>query len=383
MNVILVDDEQLALKLLEKQLKQLPQVEIIGQYQDANEAINEILLQRPHAVFLDINMPETNGLEVAERLLEQNPQLEIVFVTAYDDYAIQAFELNAIDYLLKPVQAERLAKTIERLQSKIKEGSPLTAVDSRKTHIQCLHHLKVISADGEVSWRISKGKELFAFLVHHRNTPVQKDLLLETLWPHLDIDKAYAQLYTAVYQLRKNLQQLNSDLHIENKYSNYLINTELVTIDVEKWEKSLSSLPPLSVESVNQHMAIFNSYIGDYFEEHDYLWAEAERERLRTMWYQHALRLSDVLIEANSSDLALQVLSRLKTQFPFSEQIYFSIMKYYYHVGNAQLVKETYRQLIIMLDSEYGISPQQDTIDWYAKIFNNRDTSTIEKRLGE
>src|SRR5690625_3250858 len=114
MRIILVDDEPLALELLELQIKKIKNAEIVKfTHLDIDKHVD--VIKDADLVFLDIEMPGENGLELAGHILEVNPSLEIVFITAFNEYAVQAFELNALDYIMKPVQLERLEKTFERL----------------------------------------------------------------------------------------------------------------------------------------------------------------------------------------------------------------------------------------------------------------------------
>lgn len=109
----LVDDEILAIKELETMLKVFPELEIVGSSDRAAKAVEMINSLKPDLIFLDINMPGMNGFELLENL-EETPN--VIFVTAYDEYAIQAFEVNALDYILKPVNPERLRDAINKVQ---------------------------------------------------------------------------------------------------------------------------------------------------------------------------------------------------------------------------------------------------------------------------
>jgi two-component system LytT family response regulator len=109
---LLVDDEEMAIHRLRKALQAWPQIKVIGEAKDGRSALTFINSQRPDLVFLDIQIPEFNGFEVLNQL-EYSPL--IVFVTAYEEYAIKAFEKNSLDYLLKPVEEERLALTMKRV----------------------------------------------------------------------------------------------------------------------------------------------------------------------------------------------------------------------------------------------------------------------------
>ena len=113
LRVVLADDERPARRFLINLLKSFPDVELIGEATNGKEAIDLIEAERPDLALLDLHMPETGGLDVA-RLVKAGATPSIAFVTAHDDFAIEAFELNAIDYLLKPVDRDRLASTIER-----------------------------------------------------------------------------------------------------------------------------------------------------------------------------------------------------------------------------------------------------------------------------
>ncbi len=112
---IIIDDESLAITELSIMLKNFPEIEIIGECTQATEAIKMVNEQNPDLIFLDINMPGMSGFELLEQL-DQVP--EVVFVTAYDTYAIHAFDVNALDYLLKPVNPDRLAECIKKLELK-------------------------------------------------------------------------------------------------------------------------------------------------------------------------------------------------------------------------------------------------------------------------
>ncbi|MCO1602386.1 LytR/AlgR family response regulator transcription factor [Desulfosporosinus nitroreducens] len=118
-SVVIADDEPLARDELIYLLKQCGDIKIVGEATQGAEALEKILTLKPDVAFLDIQMPNLDGLTVARKLLEEDPALMIVFATAYDKHAIQAFEVNAIDYLLKPFDEERVLKTVERIRQRV------------------------------------------------------------------------------------------------------------------------------------------------------------------------------------------------------------------------------------------------------------------------
>ncbi|ABD83155.1 LytR/AlgR family response regulator transcription factor [Saccharophagus degradans] len=123
-NAIIVDDEAHARQALQHLLGTYKEINIIAQCENGKTAVKAVHELEPQVMFLDIHMPKLDGFEVLELLGDAAPIT--VFITAHDDYAIQAFENNALDYLLKPVSEERLARTVERICQRIKEAN-LTA----------------------------------------------------------------------------------------------------------------------------------------------------------------------------------------------------------------------------------------------------------------
>ncbi len=122
---LIVDDEQPARDELAFLLKDLPDVEVVGQGKNGVEAVHLVGKLNPHLVFLDVQMPGLDGLGVVKKLLEKKGHLPyIVFATAYDSYAVQAFEVNALDYLLKPVARPRLEKAIARVRRLVETAEP-------------------------------------------------------------------------------------------------------------------------------------------------------------------------------------------------------------------------------------------------------------------
>ncbi|MFT2090724.1 LytR/AlgR family response regulator transcription factor [Paraglaciecola sp. 2405UD69-4] len=122
-NTLIVDDEPLALKLLQAKLKKLPEIEIVGQASNGREAISAIMDLAPDLVFLDIQMPGLNGFDVVKNLQSDMSPL-VVFTTAYEQYALDAFDIHAVDYILKPIDDERIKRAVHRAQQRLSKEKP-------------------------------------------------------------------------------------------------------------------------------------------------------------------------------------------------------------------------------------------------------------------
>ena len=122
---VIAEDEALLREALVTLLADAwPDLQIVAECEDGAAALEAIVAHQPEVAFLDIRMPGLTGLEVAAAIAEASPDTQIVFVTAYDQYAIDAFDKGAVDYLLKPIAPERLAATVQRVQSRLSRGNP-------------------------------------------------------------------------------------------------------------------------------------------------------------------------------------------------------------------------------------------------------------------
>jgi DNA-binding LytR/AlgR family response regulator len=122
---VIAEDEELLRTALSSLLKEAwPQLDIVAECEDGASALESIAELQPDVAFLDIRMPGLTGIEVARGLANASPRTQVVFVTAYDQYAIDAFEQGAIDYLLKPITRERLLATVQRIQARAAAGHP-------------------------------------------------------------------------------------------------------------------------------------------------------------------------------------------------------------------------------------------------------------------
>jgi len=143
---IIIDDERLARNELKKLLEQHPDINIIDEASNVDEAVEKIDLSRPDLIFLDIQMPGKTGFDLLAEI-EKSPR--VIFTTAYDEFALKAFEVNALDYLLKPIDPKRLADAIQKLQSEIalEQASLLGVSRGPLTELD-----QVFVKDGERCW---------------------------------------------------------------------------------------------------------------------------------------------------------------------------------------------------------------------------------------
>lgn len=176
MRVVIVDDEELARVVLEEYLTAHPDIEIVARCANGFEAVKAVTELRPDLLFLDVQMPKLDGFEVLELI---GSEVAVIFVTAYDEFALRAFEVHAVDYLLKPFSAERLSEALGRAKGRLGQGErlPIKAVvstarshdrpaqrilvrDGPRVHVVAVDKLDFVQAQDDYVCLHSEGKKL-------------------------------------------------------------------------------------------------------------------------------------------------------------------------------------------------------------------------------
>jgi DNA-binding LytR/AlgR family response regulator len=194
---IIADDERLMRDQLRLRLQQVwPELEILDEAKNGEEAIQLVETLKPDLAFLDIRMPAKTGLEAAKEI---GTKAHIVFITAYDQYAVEAFDQGAVDYVLKPADTERLSKTVERLKARLTTASEPN--DMSNMLAQLAKQLGIAPKPNYLQWiQASIGQEL-------RLIPVEDILFFQS-------DEKYTRVQTASYEalIRKPVRDLAEEL---------------------------------------------------------------------------------------------------------------------------------------------------------------------------
>lgn len=260
-----VDDERHALERFEKIAAGVSGIRLLGLYDTSEEIISHLKRENLDVVFLDIEMPGQNGLQLFKQLQAIDPGLDIVFVTAYKNYAIDAFEMNALDYILKPVTEERFNRTIRRIQDRRRpEGYTV------KPFIQCLGDFEVFVNGSALTWKNSKAKEILGFLVQKKGVPVNWEKIADAVWPDYNAEKSHSNFHATTYLLRKRLAEAGISDLLENNRGNYRVMTDRFTCDYYDLEKKLSSKMTNREED---YKLIEKMVLRGYMESSGYEWA--------------------------------------------------------------------------------------------------------------
>lgn len=368
MNVILVDDEQLALDVMIYNFNKIDNINVKGTYLNPSVLKKEGLDRQVDVAFLDINLPEITGLELAEILLEENPYLIVVFVTAYNQYAVEAFELNALDYLVKPVSIDRLQKTVTRIRKILKHQNETLKNDNSHLRIKVSNQLMIENKLGDfekLTWRTSRAKELFLYLLLNQSFFVSKSSLVEMFWADFESERAYAQLYSTIYQIRKTLLPYAEHIKIKNMSDGYLFTMKNAKVDLVVWEREIEKKEPLNDSTIDKHVENMALYSGPYLNDYDYLWAEPERYRLEQLWIDSVFNIANWYNKSGDLNKALTFYKEISVKYPEMEEVSFSQMKIHAYLGNQSLVFKIYEALDNAVKDKLDIPLRADIVAWF------------------
>lgn len=372
-----MDDEEHALHILELFLGRIGGVEVVGRCQNGFDAIERLRTMKPDVLFLDIEMPEMNGIELAEIVRNDHADLPIVFVTAYDQYAIAAFEREAIDYILKPLEMDRLSKTVARLRREsakpgVSEERQAAAAGQRRMKISVLGPFVARIEDGpRIKWRTAKEKELLAYLAVHGDSRMHRDMIIEELWPDEAYPKAKVYLHTCISLVRKAFKQLGFDGILKYENERYFLDSDRVDIDVQLFKSKLNKLKQSGGASPDEIEKALALYQGHMLKDEDYIWAEQEAEQLDKSAAQWRLQLAESYIETGHYAKASETAERAIECSPYDEEAYRLLMRSFQKMGKNEEVLRVYRSLAERL-KELRIEPSEVTRTMYEHIQTKR-----------
>lgn len=253
MNVIVVDDEIEAGEIFRKKLMQIPEIVDIQVFSDPLEAIEYIRLHSVDIAFLDIEMYHMTGIEMARKIKEISDSINIIFVTGYVQYALDAFGVAACDYLLKPVRLEDIRSALLKLRHPILKAPPVGI------RIQTFGNFEVFVGGKPIPFHRSKSKEILAYLVDRAGASVTKKELAGVLWQ----DEEYTRtrqivLQTLVSEMLRSLKAVNADDIIIRKHNSLSVDPAKFSCDYYEFRKGLTKATA--------------SYGGEYMS--NYSWAE-------------------------------------------------------------------------------------------------------------
>lgn len=287
MNILIVDDEIHSAQLIKRHLGQLTPEDVIIVANNGVEAKVILSEQTIDLAFLDIEMPEITGLELARFMQLEFSSTFVVFVTAHSNYALEAFKVDAIDYITKPIIKEDLAKVLEKV-AKFRISNRPSLESESKILCTAFSDLKLYTDSQPVlKWPTQKCKELMAYLCYSGEpSGISKWKLYDLLWPDKDDNKSELNLRSTASRLNKALTNSNVDLKVKSIKNTYVLEGLPIYTDLKRFQGILSQQQPLSGDLLKHEIDFLEQcYQGEFLEFIDNEWqvdmaAMASRLRL-------------------------------------------------------------------------------------------------------
>lgn len=380
LRAIIVDDEIPALEWLDNILVEIGSVHLAGAYTDPIEALDQLKTESIDIVFLDIEMPGMNGLELAERMLTISPATDVVFVTAYHQYALEAFEYYALDYVLKPASAERIRATLAKVSARRGNSMNRVKANGKGEGFQSFGRFEWMhfsEPDGLVKWRTAKVRELAAYLVHNRNQWVNKDKVQDDLWGDEHLEQSRTYLYTCVYNLRKKLLELGFEELLKSDQNRYRLEIEPFWSDVNEFMVATEEVTAVDASNVEQLEHVASLYRGDYMEEDSFLWAVDDQDQYRERYIALLRQLSDYYVTDRNYSPAIDCLRRILEKNPFLDDVNEQMIRLYARIGDRLSMIRHFEKFTSELKRDLGIEPLERTVRLYEHLRSGRSEDSF------
>lgn len=359
LRLMIVDDEEMAIRRLKRLLSEIGGIGSIETFLDPQEGYDYAKEHDVDVAFLDISMPDINGMRLSALLTDMRRNIDIVLVTGSDEYAVRAYAINVLDYIVKPVTSERLAVTMEKIQRVRRQYDPVPSLE-----VQLFDGMKIIRRTSEgkketIRLRTPKTEELFAFLACKRT--VAREEVTETLWRNLAPDKALKNLNSTVYAIRKAVgyERSGGGITITTTGNEIRLETDDLRCDLYEFERLIKELrraPGESPALLEQAEAL---YKGPLLKGRSYEWAI---EISRSLEQQYIDLLELTAGHHRMHDRPQQTLHYYGEMLKIDamrEDIHYKMMRLYAELGRKNEAMKQYHELEKLLQRELGTSPDR------------------------
>lgn len=353
---MVIDDEWYNLEETSEFVENTGFFHVTGKYQNPIKALEEVTSNYPQVAFVDIELPEMDGITFAEKLLEINPSMIIVFITSYNQYAVQAFDLNAMDYILKPIKSERFNRMVEKIKNEVSLRPQNT---SQILKIKCFNHLTVTIGDIPVKWERAKAEELFAYLLMYHGSYVHKEKIIENLWAGYKPEKALQILQTSVCKIRNLFSQIKNVVSLNYSGNRYCLIVEGGESDYLQVEIALSDYKADDKSTFDGLEKACNLFGKGFLTEEGYSWSLVKDQEMRAGLVAALKEIMNVYVVDGNQDKVIATLKSITKLAPYDKKSNFMLIRIYKESGDNTAAYNHYQWLEKILREEYDEAPSE------------------------
>ena len=355
MKVWLIDDEQPCLEELAWWLKKYPDLEIVGMDTNPVKAFDNILGNSVDAVFLDIDMPVLNGLELVLKLQERCQGVSVIFVTAHAQYALEAYQVHPLDFLLKPISQAKLESCVAYLRSHRK------LFHKEESHndllkIHCFGTFEII-CNTEVKWSTYRVRELLLYLIDKRGHSVTKSELLTVLFNGKEDKNTIHNLYMTIYRLKSLLDTIDPEHKLVRFTDTYSLMIEPGVCDYTDFINFSTMNAVITVENADKAYDVLNLCRGLYLEKESFDWVGESSNEVEIEYERIALGLAIYLMGVGQLQKAEEVLNKILLRNALCEEAYTLLLEITLRLKKLGAFVETYEQYARIMKKELHLKP--------------------------
>lgn len=351
--VYMIDDEQDANELLTIHLQRFNDIDICGSFTESTQLLKALSLSVVDAIFVDIEMRDIHGLELTKTIHEIAPDIKIIFVSAHEEYALSAFELNVLDYLTKPLIHKRLEKTINKLRTHTSERHftyPLIRLFDTMDYVDAQRH------EYQLKFKTRKASELIALLLLATRQTIHKNTMYDTLWPDNRSDSIRYLLNSNVYNANSTLKTLDPPLQIIRDGDMYRF-LEHITTDASLLEEAYQhAIYEGNALALHETLSL---YRGHLMQAEDYPWLISYRQRYFNIYKSLVCRLSNYYFH-NNYDKCIQLLLDSLGKFALSVSLNKALLKAYamahetaFYNEHLSIIKQLYNKSNVQINWDH------------------------------
>ncbi|WP_312649116.1 response regulator [Aminipila sp.] len=366
---IAIDDELASLNRFSRLIKNEERIELLNVFTVSTDALNFIENNFVDLVFLDIEMPDMNGIELAGKILSSNSEAEIIFVTAYEAFALQAFHVYASGYLLKPIASDDISNIVDII-TKRKNKRQSNEIENNMLYVNSFGSVGCYvyrEAEEMIKWRTSKCEELIIYLVEQKKA-VSRDKVIEDLWPNMSYDQAAKNLHVTCYNIRSALKEFNLDDVVIKKYGVYEINKNKVKSDYWDFIEILNGIKANKIDFENIDLLI-KKYQSGYLNNKYYEWCDFVKAWMDIEIEKTLYAILDSCNQENNFEKAIDILLKIISINDCDDSAYEQLIKMCMITGNKRLALTLLQNYKKMLGKEFGTKPPK----WIYELLENYD----------
>ncbi|MDT8715086.1 response regulator [Clostridium sp. 19966] len=369
MRTIIVEDEEPILQLMKIIMSKNKYIDIIGAFTSSEEALKNIIELSPEVVFVDIEMPHMDGMSLAKEIMKFNDDIQIVFVTAYKKYALEAFKVNAVNYILKPITEEELDITVNRLLKKynVEENKNVAKGKNKIFSLGCFKIYGNLDKEA-IKWPTEKTKELFAIFVYMQGKEIDKWRLCDILWPESDPKKAEHNLHSTIYRIKTALKNLGIENVVRYEKGKYSIDFKDFYCDTWDFQAYIDNNPIVNEENIYNYEKNMDKYIGKLFGNEDFGWCIELKEKLERYYAEASKNIAKYYIKKKIYDKAEEYLKKVIKADAFDEEAQELMMMVYFYVRDKTALINHYKSLNTLFKEELGTEPKNSTNELYKSL---------------